>query len=182
MAIRITFGDTQAGRKFKRGIKRQSDRVREATRGTAHEMARLILERGRRDIARAGNFGSRWIEGFKAVVNEGGGFTRIRVTHDVPYWTVFQTGKKIDGKPLLWIPLSFADDAIGLRARDYPGPLFRVDREGKAPLLLTTGGEPKYFGKESIRIPKKFHLLEIAAEVSRRAGDIYKKHFKRAGR
>jgi hypothetical protein len=62
--------------------------------------------------------------------------------------------------------LSFAKDAQGVRARDYPGKLFRVDRDGgKAPLLL--GGSPatpKYFGKASVRIPKKFHLRDIIRE------------------
>jgi len=35
----------------------------------------------------------------------------------------FQFGKVIHGKPLLFIPFSFAKDAQGVNARDY-GPLF----------------------------------------------------------
>jgi hypothetical protein len=71
---------------------------------------------------------------------------------------VFQEGRVIHGKPLLWIPLSFSD-AVGIRARDY-GPLFRVDRSGKSPLLLSPkDGEPKYSGHEQITIPKKFPRL-----------------------
>lgn len=80
----------------------------------------------------------------------------------------------ISGKPLLWIPLDFASDAKGVRARDYPGRLFRVDRAGKAPLLLSDDG-PKYFGKEQVRIPKKWHLRQIAAQVSRKMNSYFKR-------
>lgn len=100
----------------------------------------------------------------------------------VPYWTVFQFGKVIQGRPLLWIPLSFATDAQGVMARDYPGPLFRVDRAGKAPLLMTNVGkraEAKYFGKESVRIPKKFHLIEICTRIGRGLAEMYRGQFRR---
>lgn len=180
MPIRITIGNEQLGPRFQHAMVRQAERVRETVRASALEAKTQIEKRGRADIAKAGNFGSRWIDGFNARVGQGGGHTRITVTHAVPYWTVFQTGKVIHGKPLLWIPLSFATDALRLRARDYPAPLFRVDREGRAPLLLTVhGGEPKYFGKESVTIPKKFHLKEIARDVARSMKDIYRRHFRR---
>lgn len=178
MTIRITFGDKQAGRKFKQAMVRQRGKVHETAMQAARLAAHLIEERGRQNIAAAGNFGRRWLDGLKATVTQGGGNIRIRVTHDVPYWRVFQTGKVIRGKPLLWIPLSFADDAQGISAKDYPQPLFRVDRKVGAPLLLAPGGVPKYFGKEQVKIPKKFRLLEIAAEVSRDIGDIYRRLFR----
>jgi len=154
-------------------------KVHQAALTTARVAAVLIEDRGRADIANAGNFGRRWTEGLKATVTQGGGNIRIRVTHDVEYWTVFQYGKVIRGKPLLWIPLSFADDAQGVMARDFPAPLFRVDRQGKAPLLISADdGQPKYFGKEQVKIPKKFHLVEIAAEVSRDLGDLFRRFFR----
>jgi hypothetical protein len=92
---------------------------------------------------------------------------------------VFEEGRIIRGNPLLWIPLSFADDAQGVMARDYPGQLFRIDRAGKSPLLMASGGpggkaQPKYFGRESVTIPKKWHLREIAKQVSRRLGEFYR--------
>jgi hypothetical protein len=95
----------------------------------------------------------------------------------LPYWTVFQFGKVIHGRPLLWIPLRFAADAKGVRARDYPGKLFRVNRKGgKAPLLLSAATkEPKYFAKPYVKIPKKFRVLEIARELSHKINDFYKR-------
>lgn len=180
--LRITVGNTQAGARFRRSLRNKSVAVRAAMRATANEAAQQIETDGRANIAGAGNFGARWTDGWKATVGEGGGFIRIRVTMGVPYWTVFQHGKVIQGKPLLWIPLSFATDAKGVRARDYPGQLFRVNRASGAPLLLTTGGEPKYFGKESVTIPKKFRLLEIVRKVSQSMRQLYLRNYKRVAK
>jgi hypothetical protein len=188
MPIRVALGREQLGRRFSAGIKRDRDRVLAALRQAAVQSAKLIEQQGRADIARAGRFsdhggsGLQWLSGFHARVTEGGGFIRIGLSHDVPFWSVFQYGKTIHGRPLLWIPLSFARDAKYVRARDYPGRLFRVDRQGKSPLLLTTGGAPKYFGRAQVRLPKKFHLLEIAAQISRGMQDLYRRAFARNAR
>ncbi len=150
--------------------------MRAAARGAAQDAAEEIEEKGAKDIASAGNFGSRWTQGLHAKVSEGGGNIRVSVTHDVSYFSVFETGKIILGKPLLWIPLSFADDAQGVNARDYPGVLFRVDRkDGGAPLLLAAGkpAQVKYFGIDQVVIPRKFHIAEIAREASRKLKQFY---------
>jgi hypothetical protein len=78
--------------------------------------------------------------------------------------------------------LSFARDAQGVRARDYPQPLFRVNRKGKAPLLLTKGGEPKYFGKPRVRIPRKFHIRDIVRIVSRSIKPVFREVLKQEKR
>jgi len=178
--LRVYIDDTKVGPVFQRLVKKQGDRVRSAVRGAAEDTAEEIETKGRLDISQAGKFGDRWTEGLHADVTEGGGNVRISVKHDVPYWRVFQFGAIIRGKPLLWIPLSFASDAQGVRARDYPGRLFRVDRLGKAPLLMTPGkpAQPKYFGKESVTIPKKFHLIEISRAAARKVKDFYSTRFK----
>lgn len=83
---------------------------------------------------------------------------------------VHQTGRLIRGRPMLWIPLSFAEDAQGVRARDFPGGLFRVDRKkGGAPLLLSIKDrQPKYFGKTQVYVPKRFRVIEIIRETARK--------------
>jgi hypothetical protein len=179
--LRITVGNKQAGAQLRRSTQRNADAVVLAMRETADQAADKIELKGREDISSAGNFGSRWTDGWQASVGEGGGNIRIRVTMAVPYWTVFQTGKVIQGKPLLWIPLSFASDAKGVNARDYPGMLFRVDRKsGGAPLLMAAGGHAKYFGKESVTIPKKFHLVEIVQDTAKELPAMFRKNFKQA--
>lgn len=178
-AIRVYFTGERLGSVFERSTRRQATKVRSAARAAAQDVANQIVVLGQSDIARAGEFGSRWTEGLKATVTEGGGNIRINVTHDVSYFSVFQYGKVINGKPMLWIPLSFAEDAKGVYARDYPAQLVRVDRKaGGAPLLLSTDDkQPKYFGKESVTIPKKFHIVEIARAAAHRMRDIYFDHF-----
>lgn len=182
MAVRITLKNDQVGPKFQVAMKRQAKRARAAMRVALAEAAAEIESLGRADIAAAGRFGRRWIEGFTATVGEGGGHMRVRVEEQVPYWPVFEFGATIHGRPMLWIPLSFATDAQGVRARDYGAPLFRVDRFGKAPLLMTKTGkgkaEAKYFGKEHVTIPKKFHLREIIRRVASTIRARYNRAFK----
>jgi hypothetical protein len=178
--LRIVLADRQWGAKFKRGQKRNFQQVQSALRATARDMAKEIKSRGDEDITSAGNFGSRWTRGFKSkVVVEDSDFT-VKTTHDVSYFSVFEFGKVIHGKPLLWIPLSFATDAQGVLARNFPGGLFRVDRKrGGAPLLLSIrDGEPKYFGKRFVRIPQKFHIRQICRDVASKVKTIYKRNFK----
>jgi hypothetical protein len=176
-AVRFYVDDERAGRLFRRATQRIGDRIRKAVRQAADDAADDIEEKVRDDISSAGRFGSRWTEGFKVDVTEGGGNVRVEADTEAmpPYWRIFQTGGTIHGNPLLWIPLSiFGNDAQGVSAKDYPGRLFRVNRkDGKAPLLLAAGSgkgdaaRPLYFGKESVFEPKKFHVDEIVAAESR---------------
>lgn len=180
--LRITFKNQQLGNRVARSMSRNAIATREAMRVTAREAAVEIKTEGDTDIRSAGNFSKRWTDAFKVDVGEGGGNIRLTVTMEVPYWRVFQHGATIQGKPLLWIPLSFASDAKGVMARDYPAPLFRVDRKSGAPLLMTPGSpaQAKYFGKESVTIPKKFHLIEIAQRVAKRLRTLYRANLRKA--
>lgn len=174
----VTFkyenGD-QLGPKFKARVKQFSDRQRVAQRLAAERAAEEIEKQGRANIRAGGNFGStRWQQGFQARVSQGGGNVVIRITHAVPYWKVFEEGRVIRGRPLLWIPLSFSQAGqTNVRAKDFPGKLFRVDRPGRAPLLLSDDG-PQYFGKESVRIPRKWRLRVIVKQVARQMNQFYK--------
>jgi hypothetical protein len=177
MTVTFKFdnGD-KLGKRFKQRVKTYSEKQIRGVQAAARKAADEILIQGRANMRAGGDFGSnRWQQGLQARIS----FTSrtdmtIRVTHAVSYWRVFEYGAVIYGKPLLWIPLDFAHDAQGIRARDYPLPLFRVDRAGKAPLLLTRDGGPKYFGKESVRIPKKWQLREVVREVSRDMPQFYR--------
>jgi hypothetical protein len=178
--VRLYFKNERVGEKFERAITKSGVRVRTAARAAAYDASEEILSRGAADMASAGNFGPRWRSGLHADISEGGANIRISVYHDIPYFSVFQYGATIHGRPLLWIPLSFASDAKGVLARNYPGRLFRVDRKdpSKAPLLLSYATrEPKYFGKESVTIPKKFHVIEIVRDVSHKMREFFLRNF-----
>ena len=178
--VRLYFDGQKVGQVFERSVFRQGARVRRAVRAAAFDASEEIREQVASDIAGAGNFGSRWTRGLNISITEGGGNVRMAFSHNVPYFNVFQEGRVIEGKPLLWIPLSFAEDAKGVYARNYPGGLFYVDRRksGKAPLLLSKRTkEPVYFGKESVTIPKKFHVIEIIKAVSKKLPALFKQNF-----
>ena len=184
MRVRAYVDDAQVGALFQRSSQHFERAGRDAIRWAANEVAEEILRVGRLDIKGAGQFGTRWTEGLEAgvTVTEGGGNVRINVTHAVPYWRVFEYGATIHGKPLLWIPLSFADVPPGVRAKDF-GPLIRVDRKsGAAPLLLSYADrQPKYFGKESVTIPRKFHLHEISRRAANRLPLLWQARIKEEG-
>jgi hypothetical protein len=185
-ALRVYFDGDRVGPMFARSVAREGARVRAAARGAAQDAAYDLEIRGRSDITQAGNFGSRWLDGFHVDVSEGGGSIRINAHEDVPYWRVFQFGATIAGKPMLWIPLSDTD-AKGVFARDYPGGLFHVTRKSDGLELLgskaaAADGDKRpmrYFGKESVTIPKKFHLIEIAQDVARKLRAYYLARFKK---
>lgn len=183
MRVRLNLAGDRVGPRLERNSVKWKKRVNDAARGAADDAVEYIVPRARQDIKSAGKFGSRWTQGFVGKVTEGGGSIRVSFSEAVPYWRVFEFGAVIRGKPLLWIPLSFAKDAQGVRARDYPGKLFRVDRKsGGAPLLL--GGNPatpKYFGKTSVKIPKKFHLRAIIREGANQLKLFYRERMKANG-
>jgi hypothetical protein len=162
-----------------------SERQTKALQGAAREAKAQIEELGRANIAAGGNFGSaRWQDGFQAKVSfQSRTDLNIRVTHAVSYWKVFEFGAVIHGKPLLWIPMKNSEAAVlGVRARDFGQPLFRVNRKGGgAPLLMSKGGKVQYFGKEQVRIPKKWNLRQIVRTVARQMNVFYKEAMKNGG-
>ncbi len=188
MTVRLYFSGERVGPQLARSASKNIKKILAAERGAADDVVKFIVPRAAEDIASAGNFGNRWSDGFKGKVSEGGG--NIRVAFTMPsgppmrYWRVFQYGAVIHGRPLLWIPLSFAKDAQGINARDYPGKLFRVNRKsGAAPLLMTRSkgeqAQAKYFGKESVTIPKKFHLVEIIKDGAKKLKQFYSDRMKK---
>lgn len=180
VTFRYENGD-QLGPKFKGQVKKFSQAQTVAIQEAAREAAAQIETLGRANIKAGGDFGSaRWQKGFRARVSfQSRVNITIRVTHDVRYWKVFEEGRVIRGKPLLWIPLSFSTaGALKVRAKDYPKPLFRVDRAGKAPLLLDDTG-PQYFGKTQVRIPRKWHLRDIVRRTARQMTRFYREALRR---
>lgn len=182
----VTFkyenGD-KLGPQFKVRVQNFDKKMQAAQLAAARRASAEIERQGRANIRAGGNFGSaRWQDGFQAKISfQSAKNIVIRVTHAVFYWKVFEEGRTIHGKPLLWIPLSFSTAGqLGVRARDYPKKLFRVNRPGRAPLLLDDTG-PQYFGKTSVRIPRKWHLRPIVRQIARQMNQFYREAM-RSGR
>lgn len=184
MTITVRFDNMdQIGPAFRNRTKRFGERAILAAQAAAQKAAADLVTEGKADMSASGNFGSdRWQNGLEAKVSfQSRSDINIRFTHSVTFWRVFEFGATIQGKPMLWIPLPFAEDAKGVRARDFGGQLFRVDRAGKAPLLMTSTGkgqaEAKYFGKDHVTIPRKFHLRDVARSIAQRLPQYYKDAF-----
>jgi hypothetical protein len=170
-------GVGELGNKLKINSKKFTERQIKSVQAAARMAKDEIETEGRANIRAGGNFGSaRWQEGFQAKISfQGRANLTIRVTHSVTYWHVFEDGAVIRGNPLLWIPLSDSNAAhLGVRARDYPGPLFRVDRKNGGAPLLHDGTSPQYFGKESVTIPKKWDLRGVVRRVARQMNKFYR--------
>lgn len=175
--VKMVFeGGDQLGRKLQIRTKAFTDRQTTAVAETARRAAADLETEGRANIRQGGNFSSqRWIGGLRALVSfEGKGEARIRLTHAVPYWKVFEFGATIRGRPLLWIPLSFSRAGqLKVRAKLFPGQLFRVNRAGKNPLLMDESG-PQYVGVPVVKLRQRWHLRDISKRISRRLSTYYR--------
>ena len=156
------------------------DRMQQAITASANMAASMIEAAGQLDIAEAGRFGMRWISGLHVrATADALNNMRISMTHDVPYAGIFERGGTIKGSPLLWIPLS-GTDAEGIRARDFPDRMFSGKSRQGTPLLFSISDKlPKYFGVESVTIPKTFHLREIQMSVMRNYRQLFDQEFRK---
>jgi hypothetical protein len=181
--VKFLFKGQPAGPKWHAASTKNLSRMAIAVTGAARDVAAAILEKGKADIAAGGNFGSRWTQGLHVDVSPKSGALincTITVSHDVPYASVFETGKTIHGNPWLAIPLSFANVPKGVLARDYPGGLvsvFNRKEPGAAPLLISKDdGKPKYFLIEEVTLKKRFHLRDIIEREMRSFRSQYSKN------
>lgn len=178
MSVRVVFKGQSVKVQITRAMTQNySDMARGITDG-ARDASKEILKQCRADIKRAGRFSARWTDGLHADVEPKSGAlinAKITLTHDIPYFSIHETGGVIRGKPLLWIPLSFT--GIKIRARDFArafGGLFRVNRKVGAPLLLSIKDKkPKYFGIAQVTLRKRFHIAEICQKVMNQFDKFY---------
>lgn len=154
------------GDKFRPNMAGLAERFNRAISAAANMAASLLEDAARADIASSGNFGSRWTEGLHVNVEGSLGNARLWMTHDIPYAGIFETGGVIQGSPMLWLPLS-GTDAAGQRAAAFGDGLFsaRYPRVGRPLLFSLADKKPRYFGIESVTIPKKFHLNDTVVSV-----------------
>lgn len=161
--FRITI--TNPGPQFRKNLAGLADRLNRAITASMNMVQSMLLTTGRADIASAGNFGSSWTQGLNVVLEGAAPNMRLYMTHEIPYAGIFETGGVIQGNPMLWIPLS-GTDAAGVRAAAFGG-LFsaKYPRSGRPLLFSMADKKPRYFGIESVTIPKKFHLTEDVTSV-----------------
>jgi hypothetical protein len=156
---------TDPGPQFKTQMAGLADRMARAIDTVMNMLQSMISDAAKADIAEAGNFGERWTDGLHVNLEGAAPNMRLYMTHDIDYAGIFETGGEISGRPLLWIPLS-GTDAVGIRASAFGDGLFSTKTRGGRPLLFSvTDRKPRYFGIESVTIPKKFHLADDVNNV-----------------
>lgn len=176
--LQIKLAGDRIGDKVRINAQRQRARIAFAARKAMEEARDRIQVAGQDDMRAGGNFGSpRWQTSLHGVILPEGVQTSnltLSIRHRVFFWKVFEYGATILGKPLLWIPLPWNPNKVS--ARDFPGKLFRVDRKGKNPLLMT--GKPAqamYVGVKSVRLRRRFHLRPIIRRVAKQMPFIFRK-------
>jgi hypothetical protein len=177
MVVRIRLKSQSIQPQLNETIKHLRQRVQAAATSSTEELADNILREGRADIASAGRFGGKWTSGFTYEISGEDKVKTITFHHSNPMWKVFQFGAKIQGKPLLWIPV----DPGGPRAKDFSGRLFQVKRSKKrdTPLLMSADDRKvKYIGVKKVIIRRKFHLLKIIREESKKLRELFRDDMK----
>lgn len=177
--LRLVIDDNGTGEQYEVDQKAHATAVGEAMTLAGTETADTIEEKGRVDIASAGKFGPAWTKGFHSKPSSTSNGVKVVTTMSGRGWRIFQDGRTLLGRPLLWIPLS-GTDADGKPRSKYPDPLVQtLSRKGLPLLVSTRDHRPKYFGKASVTIPKKFHLEEIAKAEGEKMGERFAEHFAR---
>ena len=148
------------------------------------ETAANAVQEGRQNIAGAGKFGPSWQQGlqYRTVDAVEGGEPSLQakaiIFHRMGIAGVFEHGATIEGKPLLWLPTD-------------PGAP-PASRSGKRLVSATVRGRPMlfdardrardrkplYIGVPSVRIPKKWRIIEIVKERAKELGALFIKNFK----
>jgi hypothetical protein len=165
--MKITLEGTDFEIQFRRLAERSRSRIVNSARSALNQARDEIRTAWAQDVARAGNFGQRWVNALTITIDPPRGrslnlIMTVRMV-GISYWRIHEYGGTIHGRPLLWIPLPWT--GLKMRAREYGRRygLFRVDRKsGGNPLLLSIrDAEPKYVGVESVTLRKRFHLRSI---------------------
>ena len=158
--------------------------VATAALAALRETATDAVEEGRQNIAGSGSFGPKWREGLRRRIvgaSEGGEPSlqaKAIIFHKSGLAGIFEHGATIEGKPLLWIPTEKGAPPAGRSGKKLVSATIRGQ-----PVLFDAADhdrhrKPLYVGVKSVRIPKKWRIVEIVEEHAARIGELFLKHFK----
>lgn len=166
-SIVFTKGD------FPKAMSDDLDLMAKAATGAMGDTAVAAKGAARKEFARAG-FSEKWQQATRANVYPSSGtslspaaliFNRIR------YSEIFQTGGRIDGNPLLWLPIDAnlphaSTKWTPARYAAQFGPLVSVNIPGKPPLLFARGkrGPPLFVGVSQVTLRKRVNVDEAVAK------------------
>lgn len=163
-------------------IKATQERIAKAKDLAVQDAAHEMVKEGRANIAQAG-FSQRWQEGLVAKFRpapEGGDPSAV-VFHRKNYAVVFERGVTINGKPLLWLPVTANLPGKVRYPKKYRRKMVSVNVAGKAPMLFDAQDRtkgPLFIGVRSVTLRKRWNLGEIFARVAAKMGEFFKARLK----
>jgi len=179
--LKIAITGEPVGTQLQRNFDAIRKDIRSASLATATEVAELIQTAGRAQIASAGHFGTRFINGFVCFAQKIPNGAIIDIEHKEKLAAFFEKGGLIQGKPLLWIP--FSNSGVTVPPSQYGGKLFYGRSRHGTPLLFSyETRKPIYFGVKSVYVPRKFRLREIIAKNIRLIPSVYQRYYGRSRR
>jgi len=159
---------------YKEYVTNVKTRIAKGVTGAIKAVADVVKKEARSSIG-SGGFSARWQNALRVNVYPKTGFSANAaafVYHKIPYAGVFEYGKSIAGKPLLWIPTQYAQSKVAGRRispslfSEYFGLKLRAVRGGGRPLLVAdialsksmtnkvSSGSPANIGVRAIRKSK----------------------------
>lgn len=153
-------------------LEEKSKGISSALKATVKESAKHIESAGRKHLSSAGFKSPRWATSLNV---EAVGDDKILARETMWQWAVFEKGATIRSKRRgpVWVPLSSGGAKV--RARDYPGGLFKVDRKGGAPSLLLSREtkKPLYVAVEQVTLRKRLSLVDTITKAAEEIPEIF---------
>jgi hypothetical protein len=169
-----------------RMIREKQRPVATAAVAALRETAANAVQEGRQQIAVSGRFTRGWVSGLQyrtkdaTVAGEPSLQAQATIFHTIGLAGVFEEGISITGNPLLWIPMR--RELRNVPPRRAKIKLTSATVRGR-PMLFDASDKdrhrtPLYIGVPAIRIPKKWHIIEIVKKHAAKLGFLFLKHFK----
>lgn len=167
-------------------IRKDQQAVATAAVAALRETAANAVQEGRQNIGAAGPGFTRakWQSGLQYLTKDAtkGGEPSLQakavIFHKYGIAGVFEHGAVIQGQPLLWIPTEHGAPTASRSGKK----LVSATVHGR-PMLFDANDKdrhrkPLYIGVKSVRIPKKFRVIEIVKKHVAGFAAIFAKHFR----
>jgi hypothetical protein len=182
---------------FKRAWTDAEKKIAHAGTAAIREVGDLAVTRGRAQLGARGFKDGYfpWQKAFKAEMFPRSGKdslrAAVRVRHGIGIVSVFEleTVTKPRTKSHMWLPLTdnlpagWQRGGVRSGPKNFTGKLWRVNREGRAPLLVgkPAGAKknvPLFVGIKTAKMPRRLNLYGIIKEAAAQLSALYNKHFR----
>ena len=179
--MKIKVSSTALSVQLKEAREEIARKIAAAKVAAVKDAARSTVAEGRANIAAAG-FSNRWQSGLRWKFIPGPDPEAV-IFHKIGLASVFEHGRTIGGKPLLWLPQreKVGRGQFGFGPRKYRGKLVSVNVRGRAPMLFDPQRRelgPLFVGVRQVNIRKRFDLLRIFARAADKMREFYEQRIK----